>query len=107
VVASDLAAVLPLLKKNVSANVSERVAAAIDVATVDVTKFDAADIDARVDVVVGADVIYDYDITDGIVDAIVKLAARTPFKPLTLLFSVEKRYIFSTKNMDTEVPVLS
>jgi predicted nicotinamide N-methyase len=105
VFATDLPFILPLLKINLDKNVSNSVGI-FDISTLDVTSppnFEDVEM-GDVDVVIGTDVVYDYEITDGLVDTIKKLICRKPFKEKKFLFSVEKRYIFSVDSLDTVAP---
>ncbi len=99
--ATDLPIAIPLLVKNCENNLSDFVNN-LEVSTLDVTS--PPDFADPVDVVIGADIIYDYPITDGIIDTLKKLIRGNSTKSITILFSVEKRYIFTIKTLDTVAP---
>lgn len=56
------------------------------------------------DVIIGADVIYDNDLTDGIITFIEKSIRHSKGRKLRILFTVEKRYVFTIKDLDTVAP---
>lgn len=92
-----------LLTKNLKRNLSDNVDN-YEVSTLDVTDFKVSDQFSNVDVIIGADVIYDFEITDGIINTIKMLICQKPFKPKKIWFSVEKRFIFSVDSLDTMAP---
>ena len=102
-IATDLDRVVNLTTKNLERNLSDNVDN-YEVTTLDVTSLEDGERFRDVDVVIGADVIYDFDVTDGIVNTLKKLACLKPFKPKTFLFSVEKRFIFCVESLDTVAP---
>lgn len=102
-IATDLDHALSLTTKNLVRNLNGDVDN-FEVMSLDVTNFQDANKFSDVDVIIGADVIYDFDVTDGIVNVVKKVACLQPFKPKTFLFSVEKRFIFSVESLDTVAP---
>lgn len=57
----------------------------------------------EVSVILAADVIYDVDLTEAFVDTLVKIMNVKPKK--TLYFALEKRYVFTTDDLDSVAPV--
>ena len=101
VVATDIPLSIPLLVKNCENNLSA-FADNLEVSTYDVTS--PPDFTDPIDIIIGADIIYDYTITDGIIDSVKKLICQNSSKCVTILFSVEKRYIFTVETLDTVAP---
>ena len=57
------------------------------------------------DVILGADVIYDNDVTDAIIELLQHvLIKKSSRKNIQFLFSIEKRYIFTIDDLDTIAP---
>ena len=56
------------------------------------------------DIIVGADVIYDNDVTDAIIEFLEHILNQKNGKDLHFLFSIEKRYIFTVDDLDTIAP---
>ena len=54
-------------------------------------------------IILAADVIYDENITNGFVQTLAKLLNSETSK--TVYISLEKRYVFTTANMDTSAPM--
>jgi len=101
VIATDIPLSIPLLVKNCEKNLAN-FANNLEVSKFDVTS--PPDLDTPIDVIIGTDIIYDYTITDGIIDSLKKLICRNSPKCITILFSVEKRYIFTVETLDTVAP---
>ena len=59
-----------------------------------------------VDLVLGADLVYDFELTDGIVETLKMLliVQQKEAEKKTILLTLEKRYIFTVKNLDTVAP---
>ncbi|XP_052125680.1 methyltransferase-like protein 22 [Frankliniella occidentalis] len=57
----------------------------------------------EVSVILAADVIYDVDLTEAFVESLVKIMNVKPKK--TLYFALEKRYVFTTDDLDSVAPV--
>ena len=56
------------------------------------------------DIVIGADIIYDNDITDALIEFIEHILQQDSVKNKLFLFSIEKRYIFTIDDLDTIAP---
>ena len=104
--ATDLELALPLLIKNVEKNLSSHLVEKVKVSTFDVTSpKKSVDNYESVDLVVGADLVYDFELTDGIVETLKMLIVQQKeVEKKTILFTLEKRYIFTVKNLDTVAP---
>ena len=102
VVASDLKQNIALAKKNVDVN-SDHLRRSVRV-----IPFDVIDDVGRVpdelsgaSLVYGADVVYDDELSDAIVNLIEKLLITYPMERRRFLFSVEKRFVFTIKDLRT------
>ncbi len=57
------------------------------------------------DVILAADLIYDNDITDGVIQFLTHMLNRATARgPCQFLFAIDKRYIFTTEDLDTVAP---
>jgi len=101
ITATDLPHCLPLLKSNLRRNaLTAPCVNGIRVAALDVTRpLSPANVGGEeyVQVLLGADVVYDDDVSRGVASLVRSLADRSP---LTCLFSVDKRYNFTLEEMD-------
>ena len=102
IVATDLDILMKTIQNNFARNLSYEVD--ISSAVLDLKAFNDDQFNNVVDSVIGADVIYDFDLTDGIIETVKKVICCRPFKPKIFLFSVEKRFIFSLDVIDTVAP---
>ena len=104
--ATDLQLALPLLTKNIEKNLPSHLVDKVKASTFDVTSpKKSVDNFESVDLVLGADLIYDFELTDGIVETLKMLLVQLKeSEKKTILFTLEKRYIFTVKNLDTVAP---
>ena len=56
------------------------------------------------DIIIGADIIYDNDITDALIEFTEHILHHDLVKNKLFLFSIEKRYIFTIDDLDTIAP---
>ena len=97
-IASDIKDVLQNLKANVDRNASNAQVMELDLFKKESQILD----DLKIDIVMGADVIYDNDLSDAIIAFMQKMALKNDVH--LFLFSIEKRYIFTTDDLDTVAP---
>ena len=98
--ATDLPELVDLLKDNLDSNNSKN----IEVFPLDLkdTKDNAAF--EEIDIVIGADVIYDNDVTDGVINFLQMILHKTTKKSVEFIFTIDKRYIFTIDDMETVAP---
>lgn len=101
VFATDLPDLLPLLQENVSKNKCNNVhVECLDL--MDKSEYDKHD--DKHDIIIGADIIYDNDITDALIEFLEHILQQDLGKNKHFLFSIEKRYIFTVDDLDTIAP---
>ncbi len=111
VLATDLPELMDLIRENCSTN-GATIGTAPGKLTVhpfDVTKpmlseGVLADFMSKADIVLGCDVIYDNDVTDGIIGFMKSVICDFKVQGMTFLFTVEKRYIFTVDDLDVVAP---
>jgi hypothetical protein len=88
-----------LSRSNIDRNLSS---SNIDVAALDITSSDDLVL-SNYDVIIGADIVYDDVLTEGIVLMLTKIFSNSQDRKVVLL-SMEKRYIFTLEELDTVAP---
>lgn len=103
VLVTDIQPMLPLLSRNLTRSRATKA----QPMELDLTIHPNAVIEPflkDVDIVIGADIIYDNDITDGIVEFLKTLFEQHPKSQRLCLLTIEKRYIFTLDDLDTVAP---
>ncbi len=108
VAATDLESNLALLSRNLRRNCSRLVNGGecedlFDIFPLDLTKEELPDsvLQGGYGVILGADIVYSDDLTDGLIRALGQLAQ---MRRITCLLSVEKRYVFTLADLQTTAP---
>ena len=106
IVVTDIALIQESLKNNLKRN---NAVAGISADILDLNHFETSDaiyskVTSEVDVVFGADIIYDNDITDGIIKFLEILLKSSHSDDKTLYFAIDKRYIFTLDVLDAIAP---
>lgn len=99
VTATDLPKFMQLLKDNVSLNKAQ-----VETKVLDLLDMSNSTVENLLDfdVILGADVIYDNDLTDGICHFMDFMLKKKP--DISFYFSIDKRYIFTLSDLDTVAP---
>ena len=97
---TDLPELVDLLKENLHSNNSKNV----EVFPLDLKDFTKDTKFREIDIVIGADVIYDNDVTDGVINFLQRLLDDATKDTLEFIFTIDKRYIFTIDDMETVAP---
>ena len=98
---TDLPELVDLLKENLHSNNSKNV----EVFPLDLKDFTKDNkVFREIDIVIGADVIYDNDVTDGVINFLQRLLDDATKDTLEFIFTIDKRYIFTIDDMETVAP---
>ena len=98
---TDLPELVDLLKENLHSNNSKNV----KVFPLDLKGFTKDNkVFREIDIVIGADVIYDNDVTDGVINFLQRLLDDATKDTLEFIFTIDKRYIFTIDDMETVAP---
>ena len=96
VCATDLKDFTDLIEDNVKFNNSSASVKLLDL-------FNFSDFSGDYDIILGADVIYDNDITEAVIN-FMNFVVKKASKDLQFLFSIDKRYIFTLDDLETVAP---
>ena len=98
---TDLPELVDLLKENLHSNNSKNV----EVFPLDLKDFTKDNkVFREIDIVIGADVIYDNDVTDGVINFLQWILDDSTRGNLEFIFTIDKRYIFTIDDMETVAP---
>ena len=98
---TDLPELVDLLKENLHSNNSKNV----EVFPLDLKDFTKDNkVFREIDIVIGADVIYDNDVTDGVINFLQRLLDDATKDTLEFILTIDKRYIFTIDDMETVAP---
>lgn len=98
---TDLPELVDLLKENLHSNNSKNV----EVFPLDLKDFTKDNkVFREIDIVIGADVIYDNDVTDGVINFLQWILHDSSRGNLEFIFTIDKRYIFTIDDMETVAP---
>ena len=97
---TDLPELVDLLKENLHSNNSKNV----EVFPLDLKDFTKDTKFREIDIVIGADVIYDNDVTDGVINFLQWILHDSSRGNLEFIFTIDKRYIFTIDDMETVAP---
>ena len=97
---TDLPELVDLLKENLHSNNSKNV----EVFPLDLKDFTKDTKFREIDIVIGADVIYDNDVTDGVINFLQWILDDSSRGNLEFIFTIDKRYIFTIDDMETVAP---
>ena len=97
---TDLPELVDLLKENLHSNNSKNV----EVFPLDLKDFTKDTKFREIDIVIGADEIYDNDVTDGVINFLQWILHDSSRGNLEFIFTIDKRYIFTIDDMETVAP---